>query len=88
MAELAESARCMAFTSRNHHRDLVVLTSDKRPQPCSFHQDPVEAPTAAAVLEHWRERRIRQGTETCEGGAFPSASTRAWSTSGPRPPSR
>ena len=38
-------------------RDTVVLTSDRRLSPCSFHHFSVPAPTAAAVLRAWREQR-------------------------------
>lgn len=38
-------------------RDFIVLTSDKKMQPCSFHQVAVPVESAADVMEIWRHRR-------------------------------
>lgn len=46
-------------------RDFLVLTSDKRLMPCSFHHHSVPVETAKDVLRIWREQR----------GALASAST-------------
>lgn len=51
---LAPAPRLFERADCGAGRDFVVLTSDKRVQPCSFHHVAIEAPTAAAVLGHWR----------------------------------
>jgi MoaA/NifB/PqqE/SkfB family radical SAM enzyme len=38
-------------------RDFVVVTSDKRLMPCSFHHHSVPIGTAADILDAWRDRK-------------------------------
>lgn len=38
-------------------RDFIVLTSDKKMQPCSFHQVAIPVRNAEDVMEIWRHRR-------------------------------
>lgn len=40
-------------------RDFVVVTSDRKVQPCSFHHDAVPFGSAAELLEIWRAQRTR-----------------------------
>jgi hypothetical protein len=53
---MAPVPRCLERQGCGAGRDFVVLTSDKRMMPCSFHHLSFPVRTAADVLGVWRER--------------------------------
>jgi MoaA/NifB/PqqE/SkfB family radical SAM enzyme len=56
-AWLAAAPRLFARDDCGAGRDFVVVTSDRRVSPCSFHQQRHPAATAQDVLRLWREER-------------------------------
>jgi MoaA/NifB/PqqE/SkfB family radical SAM enzyme len=56
---LAAAPRLFARADCGAGRDFVVVTSDRRVSPCSFHQDRVPVADAADLLRLWREQRDR-----------------------------
>lgn len=53
---LAAAPRLFTHTDCRAGRDFLVLTSDRRVSPCSFHRLAVPVATAADVVAVWRDR--------------------------------
>jgi hypothetical protein len=53
---MAPVPRCLERQGCGAGRDFVILTSDKRMMPCSFHHLSFAVRTAADVLSVWRDR--------------------------------
>jgi hypothetical protein len=53
---MAPVPQCLERSGCGAGRDFVVLTSDKRMMPCSFHHLSFPVRTAAEILAAWNER--------------------------------
>jgi hypothetical protein len=48
--------------------DFIVITSDRKLRPCSFHELAIPAASAAEVLRVWDEARARLATPAARPG--------------------